>query len=395
MLPGLEAEMDWYAVEEKTSSGVYAKREISIASGKGATLFDEAGFEYIDCVGGQGAANLGHAHPLIQQALQKQAGILTNCPEMFHSPLRAEYQQRLIKKVGFEMDRVFLCNSGTEAIEAALKFAKILTGKKEIIAAKRCFHGRTMGALSATWNKKYREPFEPLVPGTNHMSFNNIDDLQSTINENTAAVLLEIVQGEGGVYLIEPEFLMAVRQLCDQYGALLIVDEVQTGFGRTGAFLAIDHFKITPDLICLAKSIGGGVPMGAVLLNERLDQLPKGIHGSTFGGNPLACAAGLAALDILEAENLVQKSKELGEYFINEILKIESPLIREVRGKGLMVGLELKTKVMPIIRKFQEKGVLVLPTGMSVIRFLPPLVITKEALTRVVEVVSEVLNDEV
>ncbi len=386
--------MDWYQLEEKTSSGVYAKREISIVAGKEAVLYDETGSAYIDCVGGQGAANLGHAHPKIQEALLKQAGILTNCPEMFHFPLRAEYQQRLLAKVGYGMDRVFLCNSGTESIEAALKFAKILTGKKEIIAAKRCFHGRTMGALSATWNKKYREPFEPLVPGTHHISFNNLDDLAFMINENTAAVLLEIVQGEGGVHLIEPEFLTGVRHLCNQQGVLLIIDEVQTGFGRTGAFLALDHFDITPDLICMAKSIGGGVPIGAVMLHERLDQLPKGIHGSTFGGNPLACASGLAALDILEEENLVQNAKVLGDYFIEELLKIESPLIRDVRGKGLMVGLELKTKVMPFIKKLQEKGVLVLPTGMTVIRFLPPLVISKDALTRVVEVVSEVLNDE-
>lgn len=387
--------MNWFEVEENTSSGVYAKREISIVSGKGAVLHDDNGQTYIDCVGGQGAANVGHAHPHIQQALFQQAGELSNCPEMFHSPLRAAYQQRLLAKVGYGMDRVFLCNSGTEAIEASLKFAKLLTGKKEVIAAKRCFHGRTMGALSATWNKKYREPFEPLVPGINHITFNNLGDLEAKINTDTAAVLLEIVQGEGGVYPIESEFLSRVRQLCDQYGALLVIDEVQTGFGRTGAFLALDHFDITPDLICLAKSIGGGVPMGAVLLHGKLAHLPKGIHGSTFGGNPLACAAAMAALDILEDENLVQKANDLGADFIEALSQIQSPLIREVRGKGLMVGLELKTKVMPFIKKLQEKGVLVLPAGMTVIRFLPPLVITKEALTQVVEGVRDVLNDEV
>jgi len=199
--------MDWMQLEEETSSGVYAKRDLVITRGKGAILYDDAENAYIDCVGGQGSANIGHAHPVIQKTLHDQAEILINCPEMFYTPVRAQFQQKLLETVGHDMGSVFLCNSGTEAVEGAIKFAKSFTGRQEIVAAKRCFHGRTMGALSATWNKKYREAFEPLVPRYVHISFNNIDDLKQAVTEQTAAVLLEVVQGEGGVYPIEPAFL--------------------------------------------------------------------------------------------------------------------------------------------------------------------------------------------
>lgn len=387
--------MDWMSIEEDTSSGVYAKRELVITRGQGAVLYDEMENTFIDCVGGQGSANIGHAHPLIQKTLNEQAKKLINCPEMFHNPVRAEFQHKLLKTVGHGMGSVFLCNSGTEAVEGAIKFAKAFTGKQGIVAAKRGFHGRTMGALSATWNKKYREPFEPLVPGVLFASFNNIDDLRHAVNETTAAVILEIIQGEGGVYPIEAGFLATARQLCDQFGAMLIIDEVQSGFGRTGKFLALDHYQIDPDLICLAKSIAGGMPMGAVLLQEKMGKMPKAIHGSTFGGNPLACALGIATLSILEDEGLIQNAAHLGGEFILALQAIQSPLMREVRGKGLMVGVDLKVKVMPLIRKLQDYGILALPSGMTVLRFLPPLSINREQLNYVVSSLEKVLQDEI
>jgi acetylornithine/LysW-gamma-L-lysine aminotransferase len=290
------------------------------------------------------------------------------------------------------MPRVFLCNSGTEAIEAAIKFARLSTGRTHILAAMRAFHGRTFGALSATWNKKYREPFEPLVPGFSHVPYNDLEKLEGAVSEQTAAVLLEVVQGEGGVYLGDEAYLCAAQALCRERGALLIIDEVQTGFGRTGRIFACKHYGLQPDLLCVAKSIAGGLPMGAVLLGERLGELPPGVHGSTFGGNPLACAASIAALEALVEEQLPERAAELGAYLLAELGKIHSPLVREVRGLGLMVGIEIKQKVAPYLQALMERGVLALPAGLTVIRLLPPLVITREQIDCVVQAIREVLN---
>ncbi len=288
--------------------------------------------------------------------------------------------------------RVFLCNSGTEAIEAAIKFARLATGRSGVIACMRGFHGRTFGALSATWEKKYREPFEPLVPGFSHVPYNNLDALDAAVTSETAAVLLEIVQGEGGVNLGSAEFLQGAQRLCRERGAMLIIDEVQTGFGRTGRLFAHQHYGLQPDLVCLAKSIAGGMPMGAVLLGPRVGELPAQVHGSTFGGNPLACAAALATLDVIENSHLVERSAELGAWFLGKLQRIESPLIRDVRGLGLMVGIELKQKVTPYLQALMAEGVLALPAGLTVLRFLPPLVIEKQDLAVVAEKVELVLN---
>jgi acetylornithine/LysW-gamma-L-lysine aminotransferase len=379
------------SVEEQTTSGVYAKRDLVIVRGQGALLYDEQGREYIDCVGGQGVANLGHAHPAIAEAIAAQARTLISCPEMFYNDRRAELMARLTQMTG--MGRVFLCNSGTEAVEAALKFARASRGQGEIVAALRGFHGRTLGALSATGNKKYREPFEPLLPGFVHVPYNNLEKLEEVVSERTAAVILEVVQGEGGVYPGTAEFLQGAQALCHKYGALFILDEVQTGFGRTGKMFALEHFGLQPDMLCVAKSIAGGVPMGAVLIGERVGSLSPGMHGSTFGGNPLACAASLAALDVLQQERLPQRAAELGDYLIARLGEIQSPLIREVRGLGLMVGIEIKQKVAPYLQALMERGVLALSAGLTVIRLLPPLVISRQQIDRVVEALAEVLAE--
>jgi len=256
----------------------------------------------------------------------------------------------------------------------------------------RGFHGRTYGALSATWNKKYRTPFEPLVPGFAHSPFNDPDKLAAAVTQDTAAVLLEVVQGEGGVHLATAEFLHAAAQICRDSGALLIIDEVQTGFGRTGRMFAYQHFDLQPDMVCVAKSLAGGLPMGAVLIGEQVGELPTGSHGSTFGGNPLACAAALAALDALESERLPERAAELGRYLLEQLASIDSPLIRDVRGLGLIVGIEIKQKVAPYLQVLMENGVLALPAGMTVIRLLPPLVIEAKQLDRVVGALEEVLK---
>jgi acetylornithine/LysW-gamma-L-lysine aminotransferase len=378
------------ALEDQYTSGVYTKRPVAIVRGLGAHLWDSEGKEYIDCAGGQGTANLGHANPAVAKAIAEQAQILISCPEMFYNDRRAELEQKLVTLSG--MGRVFLCNSGAEAVESALKFARLLTGRTEIVATMRGFHGRTMGALSATWEKKYREPFEPLIPGFTHIPYNDLEALSTAVTDKTAAVILEIVQGEGGVRPGDPAFLKLAQDLCHERGALLVIDEVQTGFGRTGRLFAHQHYGLEPDLLCLAKSIAGGLPMGAALIHSKFGPLPQQVHGSTFGGNPLACAASLAGLNYLEENHLPERAAELGAWFMGALARIESPLIREVRGLGLMVGIELKQKVTPYLQAMMAEGVMTLPAGLTVMRFLPPLVITKDDLAIVVEKVTKVLE---
>ncbi len=378
-------------LENRFTSGVYAKRDLKIVRGYGAILVDDQGREYIDCISGQGVANLGHTHPAVVEAITRQAQVLTICTEMFYHDKRAELQARLIAAAPAGLERVFLCNSGTEAVEASFKFARLSTGRSQIIATMRGFHGRTFGALSATWKKNFRQPFEPLVPDFIHTPYDNLEKLDQVLGDETAAVILEIVQGEGGVYPGSAEFLVGAQSLCRERGALLIIDEVQTGFGRTGKLFASQHYDLQPDLLCLAKAIAGGVPMGAVLIGDRVGELPTGSHGSTFGGNPLACAAALSVLDTLESEALPARAAELGRYLVAQIEQIDSPLIREVRGMGLMVGIEIKAKVAPYLQAMMERGVLALSAGLTVIRLLPPLVIDREQIDQVVSVLAEVL----
>ena len=384
--------MDTQALESRYTSGLYAKRPLTIVRGQGALVWDDQGRAYIDCVAGHGVANIGHSHPKVVEALRAQAERIITCPEMFYNDTRARLLERLGNLVP-GMERVFLCNSGTEAVEAAIKFARFSTGRAGIVAAMRGFHGRTLGSLSATWNKKYRAPFQPLVPEFSHIPYNKPAALREAVTENTAAVLLEAVQGEGGIHPATPEFLQTAQEVCRERGALLIIDEIQSGMGRTGKMFAFQHSGVQPDLVTLAKGIAGGVPMGAVLIGERVAPLKPGIHGTTFGGNPLAAAASLATLDVLEGENLPQRAAETGAYFLERLRSIQNPLIREVRGAGLMIGVELKQKVAPVIQGLMAHGVLALPAGMTVVRFLPPLVITTAQIDTVVAAFKATLED--
>jgi acetylornithine/LysW-gamma-L-lysine aminotransferase len=376
--------------ENKHTSGVYAKQTLTIVRGQGALLFDAEGNEYLDCSSGHGVANLGHAHPKIAEALYKQANTLVTLFESFPNDQRAMLMEKITSLVP-RLDRVFFCNSGTEAVEAAFKFSRVSTGRKNFIAAMRAFHGRTFGSLSATFNKKYREGFEPLLPGVSHIAYNNVEALEKAVNDETAAVILEAVQGEGGVYPASAEYIQAARRMCDERGALLIIDEIQTGFGRTGKMFAVQHYGVTPDLLTCAKSLAGGVPMGAVLIGEKVKNLAPGMHGSTFGGNPLSCAAANAALGVILGEDLPGQAAAKGAYLLEKLKQIESPNIREVRGLGLMVGIEMKQKVTPYIKILQEKKIIALNAGLTVIRLLPPLVITYEQIDHLVEVLAEVL----
>jgi acetylornithine/LysW-gamma-L-lysine aminotransferase len=385
------ATMNIIEIENKHTSGVYAKQALVIVRGQGASLFDVDGVEYLDCSSGHGVANLGHAHPKIAEALYKQASTLITLFESFPNDQRAILMEKITALIP-DLDRVFFCNSGTESVEAAFKFARISTGRKNIVAAMRAFHGRTYGSLSATYNKKYREGFEPLVSGFSHVAYNNIEALDKAVNEETAAVILEVVQGEGGVYPATTEYIQAARRICDERGALLIMDEIQTGFGRTGKMFAIQHFGVTPDLLTCAKSLAGGVPIGAVLIGHNVKNLTPGVHGSTFGGNPLSCAAANAALDVIKEEDLPGQAEAKGKYLLDKLKEINSPNIREVRGLGLMIGIEMKQKVAPYIKALQEKKIIALNAGMTVIRLLPPLVITYDQIDHLVDVLTEVLD---
>ncbi|MGB0387914.1 MAG: aspartate aminotransferase family protein [Ardenticatenaceae bacterium] len=391
--------MNIIETEQRYTSGVYPKREAAIVRGSGTRVWDAEGNEYLDCTSAQGVANLGHCHPAVAAALAEQSQRLISCPEIFYNDQRARLLERLAGLLsggegeGSKMDRFFLCNSGAEAVEGALKFARLSTKRTGVVATMRGFHGRTMGALSATWERKYRKPFAPLVPDYHHVPFNKLERMEQAIGDKTAAVLVEIVQGEGGVRPGDADYFQGLRRLCDERGALLVIDEVQTGFGRTGRWFAHQHMGIVPDIMALGKAIAGGYPMGAVALGTRVGKLPKGTHGSTFGGNPLACAASLAAIGAYEEDGLIERSAELGAYLLTRLQTLESPLLRQIRGLGLMVGIELKTRVTPLLRALMARGVLALPAGPTVLRLLPPLIITPEELDQAVEAIADALGN--
>jgi LysW-gamma-L-lysine/LysW-L-ornithine aminotransferase len=378
-------------IEARHSTGVYGKRDLVIVRGEGSRVWDEDGRSYIDCIGGIAVANVGHCHPQVVAAITRQAQQLITCQEMFYNPQRAALMARLTAVLPPGLDRLYFCNSGSEAVESAIKFARLSTGRPNVVATMRGFHGRTLGALSATFDKKYRQPFMPLVPGFSHVPFDNIERLETAVTAETAAIILEIVQGEGGVRPGSAAYFQAARQLCDDRGALLIVDEVQTGFGRTGQWWSSQHVGIVPDLMALGKGIAGGTPMGAVAVGPRLQGFSVGLHGSTFGGNPLACAAALATLDVLENEGLVGRAAEMGHYFQTQLRAIDSPLIREVRGLGLLIGVELKTRAMPVVEALMARDILALSAGSTVLRLVPPLVIGRQEIDEVVAALADVL----
>lgn len=380
-------------VEDLYGAGTYHKRKLVIVRGQGARLWSQDGKEYIDCVGGQGAANVGHQNPYVNKAIQEQSQNLVNCTELFYNDQRARLLETLARLTPARIRRFFFCNSGAESVEGAFKFARLATGRTRIVAAMRGYHGKSMGALSATWNKEYREPFEPLVPGFLHVPFDNLEKTCQAITDETAAFIVEPVQGESGVRPGSCEYFQGVEAHCRKTGTLLILDEVQTGFCRTGRMFASEHFGIEPDILCLAKSLAGGVPMGAIGISEAVSaKLFKLAHTSTFGGNPLACAAANAAIRFMEDRQLAERSRDLGAEFMSELRQINSPKIREVRGLGLMVGVELKEKAGPYIQQLMERGVLVLGAGPTVIRYLPPLVIECDDLKRVAAETARVLG---
>jgi acetylornithine/LysW-gamma-L-lysine aminotransferase len=390
-------EYDIINFENRLMANVFAKRPLVITRGKGALVWDIKGKEYIDCMGSYGVALLGHSHPKVVEAVCKQAETLISCHASLYNPKRTEFLQKLMSITPKGLNKAFLSNSGAEAVECAIKLARKFTGKPEIIAMMGGFHGKTMGALSATWDKKYRQPFQPLVPEFKHVPPDNLEKLTEAVTDKTAAVLLEPIRGEGGVRVPPDEFLPGVRELCDEKNVLLILDEVQTSFGRTGKLFGCEHWGVTSDVMCLAKPFAGGLPIGITVAKEPImSSLKVGEHSSTFSGSPLVCAAACAAIDVLLKEKLADRAAALGGYFKAKLedLQAKYKIVKEVRGLGLMLGVELRYDVLNIILKAMDRGVVILDAGRNVLRFLPPLVIEKEQIDKVISVLDTVIGEE-
>lgn len=378
-------------LESRHGSGVYGSRGLCITRGELARVWDDTGREYVDCTSMYGTTILGHAHPDVTQAVAEQAGLLVACFGSWANDQRAGLYDVLARRLE-PLDRFFLCNSGTEAVEAAIKTARHATGRPGVVALAGGFHGRTLGALSLTSRPSYRVPFEPLLPATGHVPAGSLEKLDAALDDDTAALVIETVQGEGGVRPLDPEYLRSAERLCRDRGVLLVVDEVQTGCGRTGRWFGYQHAELEPDLVCIAKGLANGVPIGALAIAPGVTPLPNGTHASTFGGNPLSCAAANATLAAVDRDDLVRRAAELGAWALDRLVAIESPRVRAVRGQGLMLAVDLRERSLPFIRGLQEHGVLALAAGPTVVRFLPPLNIPQEDLARAIDTLEEVLR---
>ena len=392
----LTSPTDWAAAEQRHDSGVFNKHDIVLVRGENSTVWDSQGRAYIDCATGAGVASVGHCNPDVVHAIQHQAATLLTVAQTIPNDKRAEFLQLLTSLLPHPLQRAFLCNSGTEAIEAAKKFAVAATGRRKFVSMKRAFSGRSLGALALTWEPTYRAPFKDIIDTANveFVTYGDVDALHAAVDDSVAAVVIEPVQGEGGVRPATREFVQAARDVTSRHGALLILDEIQTGFGRTGKLFAMEHFDVVPDGVTLAKALGGGVPIGAfVMTDDVAARMPKGGHGGTFGGNPLAMAAGVAAMRYIVREGLAEQAAEKGRYFVEKLREICSPKIRDVRGLGLMIGVELKEKSGPFIKALERhEGVLALQATPLVVRFLPPLTITYDEIDHVVAAFARVLS---
>jgi acetylornithine/LysW-gamma-L-lysine aminotransferase len=383
--------------EDQFMGNLYQRFPVTIEKGVGAHVWDIDGKEYIDCMGGYGVALVGHQNQRVNKAIKEQLDKIITVHSSLYNKTREEFLKMLIELAPKELTQVHLNNSGAEAIEAAIKFARKFTGKKGMIAMKGSYHGKSFGALSLTFSPKYRKPFEPLVEKVSFASFGDIESLRSVIDDDTAFVILEPIQGESGIIVAPEGFLQEVRKLCDEKGILLIFDEIQAGLGRTGRLWACDHWNTAPDILCLAKGIAGGIPMGATLVRQDIiASMSKGEHSSTFGGNPISCAAGIAALKALTEDGLIENSEKMGKIFKEglEKLKENHTMIREIRGKGLMIGIEMKFEIKDILMKLIKEGILMLYSGRNILRILPPLVISEEDITKVLHALDIILTEE-
>ena len=383
--------------EDQYLGNLYQRFPVTIEKGLGSHVWDTDNNEYIDCMGGYGVALVGHRNERVVNAIKSQIDKVITVHSSFYNKTREEFLQTLIGAAPSGLSQVHLNNSGAESVEAAIKFARKFTGKKKMVAMKGSYHGKSMGALSLTFNPKYREPFQPLVEKVSFSPYGDVNALRDVVDKDTAFVILEPIQGESGIHVPPEGFLQEVRKICDENDSLLIFDEIQSGLGRTGSMWASEHWKTVPDIMCLAKGIAGGVPMGVTLVRpDTLAVMKKGEHSSTFGGNPLACAAGTATLHALTQDGLIENAKSMGEKFSHglEELKSKHKIIREVRGKGLMIGVELKFEVKDILMEGIKNGLLLLYSGRNILRFLPPLVISEEDTVKTLQILDKLLTNE-
>ena len=383
--------------EDKYLGNLYQRFPVTIEKGLGAHVWDVNNKEYIDCMGGYGVALVGHRNERVVSAIKSQIDKIITVHSSLYSKTREEFLETLFKVAPKGLTQAHLNNSGAEAIEAGMKFARKFTGKKGMVSMNGSYHGKSMGALSLTFNPKYRKSFQPLVDKVTFSPFGNIESLRDTIDDDTAFIILEPIQGESGIHVAPDGFLQDVRKLCDDNGILLIFDEIQAGLGRTGRMWASEHWDTAPDILCIAKGIAGGVPMGVTMVRpDILDCISKGEHSSTFGGNPLSCAAGTATLQALTQDGLIDNADKMGKLFREglERLKEKHTIIREIIGKGLMIGIELKFEVKNILMEGIEKNLLLLYSGRNILRLLPPLVISEEDVTKSLDILDELLTNE-
>ncbi len=382
---------------EKYVIPTYKRNPLVFVKGKGTKLWDLEGRQFLDFFPGWGVSGLGHCHPNVVKAIKKQAGILLHMPNNYNTILQVELAKLLVD-LSFA-GKVFFCNSGAEANEAAIKLARKWgsdKGKYKIISMLGSFHGRTLATVAATGQEKYKQGFEPLVPGFTHVLFNDLDTLKSAIDDKTCAIMMEIIQGEGGINVADNKFVKGVRKLCNQNKILLIIDEVQTGLGRTGKMFAYQHYGIEPDIMTLAKTLGGGMPIGAMIAKNKISSvLGPATHASTFGGSPIVCAASIAVIETIKKEKLINNVDQMGNYLYNKCvyLKDKYSFISKIKGKGLMLGLELTIQGEPIFQKCLDKRLLINCTQGNILRFLPALNITKQLIDKAINILDEVFSE--
>ena len=390
-----------FVMEEETFVGnIYQRFPVNVAKGKGCVLWDTGGKEYIDCMGGYGVALVGHCNDRVVAAIKNQAEQLITCHMSLYNNARLEFLNRLFTITPKNLNSVFFSNSGTESVEAAIKFSRKYTNKNGIIALNGAYHGKTFGALSVTYNEKYRKSFLPLLDGVKFSSYNELDKIEELVTNhgnNIGTIIAEPIQGETGIIVPPTDFLKKLRNVCDNHNLVLIFDEIQSGLGRTGKMWAGQHWDVAPDVMCLAKGIAGGVPMGLTLArSEILDCIKVGEHSSTFAGNPLACAAGSATIDSLVDDKLVENSEKIGVLFKEGLLDLKDShkIIREVRGFGMMLGVEMKFDIKDILFDGIKNGILILYSGRNILRLLPPLVMDEDMCKKAINLIDRLIHNE-
>ena len=383
--------------EDNYFGTLYQRFPVNVARGKGAMLWDTSGRHYIDCMGGYGVALVGHCNDRVVNAIKKQADALITAHMSVYNETRLEFLKKMAAVAPEGLTKMFFTNSGTESVEAALKFARKFTGKPGVIAMNGAYHGKTFGALSVTYNEKYRKSFMPLLAGVKFVPYSDPSKLEEAIDDSIGAVILEPIQGETGIIVPPDDLIPKIREICTRKNIVLIFDEIQAGLGRTGKMWAGQNWDTTPDIICLAKGIAGGVPMGLVMTRpEIMDAIKLGEHSSTFGGSPLACAAGSATIEALTTDGLVDNAARTGRYFKEKLMELKEKhkVIREVRGLGMMLGVELRFEVKDVLFDGISNGLLMLYSGRNIIRLLPPLVMDEATVSRAVEIMDAVLTRE-